>query len=145
MADYREKLTTQEHDLLLKFPAFISLLAANTDGVLDGREKLSANKLAHIKTFSSDPVLRDFYNEVDLNFESTLDNLDKALPVDKESRATAIRIELMKIENILLKLGNGYMAIMHKSMKAFKDHVSNAHHNVLVDFLFPLPIEGLSY
>jgi hypothetical protein len=29
-------------------------------------------------------------------------------------------------------------------MKSFKDHVSKAHHNVLVDFIFPMPIKGLS-
>jgi len=29
-------------------------------------------------------------------------------------------------------------------MKSFKEHVSEAHHNVLEDFLFPIPIKGLT-
>jgi hypothetical protein len=29
-------------------------------------------------------------------------------------------------------------------MKSFKEHVSKAHHNILVDFIFPMPLEGLS-
>lgn len=145
MTDYKKKITNKEYELLLKFPAYISLLAANTDGVLDKDEKFSANELAHIKTFSCDPLLQDFYKEVGRSFEHTLENLDKSLPFGKESRATTIKVELLSIENIILKLGNEYTAIMHKSMKEFKDHVSNAHHNVLIDFLFPVPIKGLSY
>lgn len=145
MTDYRKKITNQEHELLLKFPAYISLLAANRDGVLDKDEKFSANELVHIKSFSGDPLLQDFYKEVDRSFEHTLENLDKSLPVGKDNRATAIKVELLSIENIMLKLGDEYTSIMHQSMKSFKDHVSNAHHNVLVDFLFPVPIKGLSY
>jgi hypothetical protein len=43
-----------------------------------------------------------------------------------------------------LNLGEGYRSAMHRSMKSFKDHVSKAHRNVLIDFIFPMPIKGLS-
>ncbi len=145
MTDYRKELSDQEHDLLLKFPAYISLLAANTDGVLDKDERFSANELANIKSFSCNIILEEFYKEVSLNFEQILDNLDKSLPEGKDRRATAIKTELEKIEKIMLKLDGQYTSIMHKSMRSFKEHVSNAHHNVLVDFIFPIPIKGLSY
>lgn len=145
ISNYRKGLSDQEHELLLKFPAYISLLAANTDGVLDDDEEFSANELAHMKSFSCDLKLEGFYKEVNLNFETTLDVLDKSLPKGKEGRAAAIKAELVKIENIMLKLSDEYTSIMHKSMRSFKDYVSNAHHNVLVDFIFPIPIKGLSY
>ena len=145
MTDYIKELSDQEHDLLLKFPAYISLLAANTDGVLDKDERFSANELANIKSFSCNIILEEFYKEVSLNFEQILDNLDKSLPEGKDRRATAIKTELEKIEKIMLKLDGQYTSIMHKSMRSFKEHVSNAHHNVLVDFIFPIPIKGLSY
>ena len=145
ISDYRNKLSDKEHDLLLKFPAYITLLAANTDGVLDKDEFFSAKELAHIKSFSSHLMLEGFYKDVNLIFEQTLDDLDKALPEGKDGRAAAIQAELAKIEKIMLKLGEEYTSIMHKSMRSFKDHVSNAHHNVLVDFIFPIPIKGLSY
>ena len=145
MSNYRKKLSDQEHDLLLKFPAYISLLAANTDGVLDKDEEFSANELAHMKSFSCDLILKGFYKEVNLDFETTLEKLDQSLPKGKESRATAIKAELANIEVIMLKLGDEYTSIMNKSMRSFKDHVSSAHHNVLIDFIFPIPIKGLSY
>ncbi|RAJ15356.1 hypothetical protein [Arenibacter echinorum] len=143
--DYRKELSDQEHDLLLKFPAYISLLAANADGALDKDELLVANELAGIKNFSCHLLLEDFYKEVTLNFETTLVDLDKSLPIGKDGRFAAITAELADIEKIMLKLGDEYTSIMHKSMRSFKDHVSHAHHNVLVDLIFPIPIKGLSY
>ena len=136
-------LTENEYEMLLKFPAYISLLAANRDGILDDAEKKSAIKLAHIKTYTSDPLLIDFFDEVDKSFENDIEQLDLELPKGKENRDEAIRSELLKLEMILLKTGEEYFTAMHESMRSFKEHVSKAHHNVLVDFVFPLQIKGL--
>ena len=138
------KLTKDEREALLKFPAYITLLAANGDGLLDKAEKKEALKLEHIKTFSADPLLTEFYREADKVFKNNLETLDKNLPEGTESREATIKYELMKLEKIILKLGDDYASVMQHSMKSFKDHVSKAHHNVLVDFIFPMPIKGLS-
>lgn len=137
-------LTKDEKEALLKFPAYISMLAADSDGLLDKAEKKEAIKLEHIKTFSADPLLKEFYREADKVFNNNLEILDKNLPEDRESRETTIKFELAKLDKIVLKLGEDYTEAMHRSMKSFKDHVSKAHHNVLVDFIFPVPIKGLS-
>lgn len=140
-----KNLTTHEQELLLKFPAYISLLAANTDGTFDQAEENSAVEFNHIKTYSCNPALVEFYQEVDKNFKSTIGELNKALPLGKVNRDGAIKKKLVALESIVIKLGPDYASIMHKSMQSFKDHVSNAHHNVLIDFIFPIPIKGLSY
>ncbi len=80
-------LSVEENQALLKFPAYISLLAANNDGKLDEAEKKSAIKFAHIKTFSSDPLLTGFYKEADSVFEQNIEQLDKDLPKEKDKRA----------------------------------------------------------
>jgi hypothetical protein len=139
-----KKLSVQENQALLKFPAYISLLAANSDGKLDETEKKSAIKFAHTKTFSCDPLLTEFYKEADKVFANTIEQLDKDLPKEKDSREAAIKKELLNLEKIVSKLGKDYTLTMHHSMKSFKEHVSKAHHNVLVDFIFPLPIPGLT-
>lgn len=139
-----KNLSELEKTALLKFPAFISLLAANIDDKLDDADKKSAIKFAHIKTFSCDPLLTEFYREADKVFENNIEQLDKDLPKERESREEAIKKELLNLDKILLKLGKQYALVMHRSMKSFKEHVSKAHHNVLVDFLFPLPIPGLT-
>lgn len=137
-----KNFTEKEYEMLLKFPAYISLMAANQDGKFDDVEKKSAINFAHIKTYSCDWLLIDFFKDVDKVFESNIVQLDKELPKGKENRDETIRNELHKLECIVLKLGKEYSSIMHDSMQSFKNHVSKAHNNVLVDFVFPLPIKG---
>jgi len=137
-------LSQAEREQLLKFPVYISLLAASKDCRLDGREMHTAIKLTHIKTFSCDPVLADYYAEVDRNFESSARAISDQLPADRELREIAIKRELNKLEAILRKLDKRYAAIMHESLRSYKDHVSRAHRNVLEYFIFPLPISGIT-
>jgi hypothetical protein len=67
-------LSKQEKEELLKFAAYISLLAANSDGQLDQLEEKSAIKFSHIKTFSSDPLLTEFYKEADRVFKTNVES-----------------------------------------------------------------------
>ena len=138
-------LSKQENEALLKFPAYISLLAASNDDKLDKVEKKSAVKFSHIKTYSCDPLLSKFYEQADKVFENNILQLDEDLPIEKDQREAIIKKELLNLEKILLKLGKDYASAMHRSMKSFKHHVSQAHHNVLVDFIFPIPIKGLTF
>jgi hypothetical protein len=54
-----KNLSEQEYQELLKFPAYISLLAANSDGKMDETEKKAAIRFSHIKTYSCDPLLSE--------------------------------------------------------------------------------------
>ncbi|MEO5642624.1 MAG: hypothetical protein ABIQ40_17280 [Bacteroidia bacterium] len=135
----------KENQALLQFPVYISLLAANSDGKLDDEEKKSATRFSHIKTYSCDPMLTSFYEDADKVFEKNMFQLDRELPSAKEEREVAIKKRLSDLEKIVLKEGKEYATVMHSSMKSFKEHVSKAHHNVLEDFIFPLPIKGITY
>ena len=137
------KLTTKENEALLKFPAYISILAANNDSKLDKAEKEVVIKLSHTATFACAPILREFYSEADKVFKENIELLENELPKEKAGREAAINKELLKLEKIILKLGDEYTAAMHDSMKCFKEHVSKAHHNVLLNFIIPVSIPGL--
>ena len=137
-------ISLREKERLLKYPAYISLLAANNDGTIDEAEKSTAVKLSHTKTFSCNPLLTQFYLEVDNVFENNIEQLNKSLPSVKDRRDLAIKKELLSLDKIVSKLGDEYAHVMHKSMKSFKEHVSKAHHNALVNFIFPLPITGIT-
>ena len=89
-----KNLSLLEKEALLKFPVYISLLAANMDDKLDDDKKQSAIKFAHTKTFSNDPLLADFYKEAEKVFEINIEQLDSDLPKGKENRAAAIKNEL---------------------------------------------------
>ena len=137
-------LNQSEKDLLLKFPVYVSMLAAEKNDHLDKIEKRTAIHFCHIKTFTCDPLLSKFYQEAEKNFEANISELDSALPINKADREEMILKDLAKIENILLKLGTDYALVMHRSMRSFKNHVSRAHRNILEYFVFPLPINGIT-
>jgi hypothetical protein len=139
-----EDLSLQEKKQLVRFPVYISLLAASKDCSLDRLEKNTAIKLTHIKTFSCDPVLADYYAAVDQDFEKAVAEISERLPRDKYAREWAIRRELRKLDGILRKLDEDYAATMYYSLRSYKDQVSRAHRNILEYFLFPLPINGLT-
>lgn len=139
-----ESLTASEKETLLKFPAYISLLAANWNGELNDYEREEAISFSHIKTFSCHPMLSNFYEEANKVFENNIEQINKELPEEKEEREKAIKSELAKLEDILKKLGHDYARTLHTSMKSFKEHVSEAHHSILESFMFPIPIKGLA-
>ena len=139
-----EDLDLRERNMLLKFPVYISMLAANSNDHLDKTEKKAAIKFCHIKTFTCDPLLAGFYREAERNFEKNITELDSTLPIEKFEREMVIKTELAKIETILLKLGADFALVMYRSMRAFKKHVSNAHRNILEYFVFPLPLKGIT-
>jgi hypothetical protein len=139
-----DDLDTAEKDQLLKYPAYISLLAANNDDSLDETEKKAAIKFCHIKTFTCVPLLAAFYHEAEKVFEKNINDLDNELPKGKAEREEIIKNELSKIEKILSKLGTDYALAMHRSMRSFKTHISKAHRNALEYFIFPLPIKGVT-
>jgi len=139
-----KNLSKKENDILLKFPAYISLLAANGDGIMDETEKQVAMKISHTKTFTCDPFLENYYREADKVFAQNIESIDRDLPKEINHREAELKKSLYAIERIALKLGKDYSFAMNLSMRSFTEHVSKAHHNIFVDFIFPLPIPGIS-
>lgn len=140
-----ESLSKEEQQEFLKFPVYISLLAANIDGETDEKERQTAIAFDHMKTYTCNPMLAGFYDKADKTFQKSITELDNELPKGKEQRNTAIKAELAKLEKLLLKFDKTYAVAMHQSMRSFKEHVSAAHFNVLEGFIFPVPIKGLTY
>jgi hypothetical protein len=140
-----DQLSKADQDEFLKLPVYISLLAANEYGATDDIDRKTAVEFGHTKTYTCNPILSGFYEKADSVFKKNFTDLDNELPKGKIARATAIKAELSKLEKLLLKFDKNYAAVMHASMKSFKDHISAAHWNVLDGFLFPIPIKGISY
>jgi len=143
MKSFKE-LSVQENISMLKLPVYLCLLAANGDGILDEAEKKTALEFTHIKTISAEPLLARYYLEVDKVFEKNLIQLDGQLPREKTSRDAAIKKELLNLDKIKLKLGKKYTSILDQNMNLFINQVIKSHHNLFVDFIFPLPIPGLT-
>jgi hypothetical protein len=141
---YYKDLSQKEKAQLFKYPALISLLATTSDEGLDEKEKKTALKLTHIKSYAGDPILTGFYKEAEPIFEKTLVSLDNELPHEKKERTLAIRRELNKLEPILKNLEPQFSTALLRSMESYTHSVSRAHRNILEYFIFPLPLNGLT-
>ncbi|MEO6851515.1 MAG: hypothetical protein ABI166_12820 [Mucilaginibacter sp.] len=139
-----EQLSETELHEFLKYPVYISLLSANMDSFVSEEEKEQAIFFDDLETYNCLPLLNRFYEEAQKYYQPNLEILDNQLPKGKLERDVAIKVELRKIKELLRKIEPAEAAMMHDSMKAFKDHVSLLHDHVLDDFLFPIPIKGLT-
>lgn len=140
-----EKLTDEERELLLKAPALLSVLAASGDRKISDTQIADAKRLAHLKTFTAKPLLLSYYDEVEKRFNKNFDaTVKKYAPFDTSKR-DALKKEIDVVNAIISKLDPEYAALLHKSLAGYADHVRRADHNVAEDFIFPIPIKGLTY
>jgi hypothetical protein len=139
-----KSLSNSEYEALLRFPVYISLLAANSDGILDEAEKTAALKFSKTKTYSAEPLLAEFFREADAVFESNLEQINHGLPQEQAGRDIALKSQILIIERIVRTLGKKYASAILRSMTSYREHVSKAHHSVVVDFILPIPIPGLT-
>jgi len=137
-------LNEKEKEQLLKFPVYISLLAATAGTGMDKDEKDTAMRITHVKSFASDPVLIDFYKEAEHVFKKTLAVLDNELPHNREKNAIQNELELNKLESLLKTLDPQFVASLGRSLESYKYYISKSHQNVLEYFIFPMPIDGIT-
>lgn len=137
-------LTSREQELLIRFPVYLSLMAAREDHKLDNKERKTVIKLTHIKKFACDPRLADYYAAVDKDFESSVTEISADLPKAEPQRELAIKRELNHLRLILRKLDEDYAASLYSSLRSYTSQVHRAHRHILEYFLFPLPINGMT-
>lgn len=135
-------LSETEQREFLKYPAYLSLLAVNKES-FEEDDLQQPSPFDHLETFNCHPLLAELYRQAALVYQPNLELLDNQLPKGKLERDVAIKIALRKIKGLLRKLDPAYAALLQRSMKAFKEHVSEKQEHVLDDFLFPIPIKEL--
>jgi hypothetical protein len=144
MINRLEKLSGEERELLYKAPVLLSVLASCSSKGINPTQKKDAIWLAHLKTFTADPVLTPYYTEVEKQFVPQFEaTVQKYYPFD-EAHQTALKEEINKVEDVVAKLDTGYAEDLMKSLKAYANHVKRSKHSVFQDFMFPLKIAGLN-
>jgi len=139
-----ENLTVEERNLLLAAPVLLSVLASCSDHGVNQGQKADAIKLSHLKTFTADPMLIPFYVEVEKNFKEQFElTTQEYLPLDEVKRRE-LQKKIGRIDVILGKLDKDYAKKLHRSFEKYERHVRKAGHSVFEDFIFPVPIPGLS-
>jgi hypothetical protein len=137
-------LSAEERRLLLKAPVYVSVLVSCNYNEVNELQKADAIKLAHLKTFTATPLLIPYYIEVDNNFKEQFENtVEKYFPFDEPARSR-LKEKVGEINRVLEKLDKTYADELYKSLKQYSEHVRKAAHSVFQDFIFPMPIPGLS-
>jgi len=139
-----ENLTSEESELLLKTPVLLSVLASCSNDKINRVQKADAIKLSHLKPFTADPSLIPFYVEVEKNFERDFEVIAQQNNPFDEASCRRLKDQIQQTHPILKKLERDYASKLVRSFEKYERHVKRAAHNVVEDFIFPVPISGLN-
>ena len=99
-----ENITHEELLVLENAVSQIALLIAGADGTVNKEEMDWAVKLTHIRTFSGDQALQNFYAEVEANFNIKLRDLMKLSSQNLAERQATLTVSIAEVNPILAKL-----------------------------------------
>lgn len=139
-----EKLNRKEIELLFMAPVLVSVLAASGDHEISQDGKAEAIKLAHLKTFTADPILLAYYEEVETDFKKHFEEtVKKYSPFDVAKRED-LKKEINVLNTVIAKLDKEFGQMLNDSLTGYVRHVKRAGISILDDFIFPIAIPGLT-
>ena len=121
-----ENISAEDLQILENAVPQIALLVAGADGQVDKEETDWAVKLTHIRTYSGDKDVQDFYKEVEANFNIKLNDLMKNASKDTTKRQLGLIAELSKVNPILAKLDPTVAYHVYHSYVTFAKSVAKA-------------------
>lgn len=134
-----DKLDQIDRGILLRAPSVVALLAAvSDDGEVSKDEKATSVRLAHLRTYTSKPILRNYYTEVDKCFEQHFDDILSQLPEDWKEKERFLENRLCNLGPVLMKVDSVYAEELVTSLKSFAKHVFKSNSNFLQSFLLPI-------
>ncbi len=134
-----EKLSEEDRIILLKAPAIVALLAAvSDDGEVSKSEKAESIKLAHVRTYSSPEILRNYYLKAEGYFVEAFEEELAKLPEGQEAKEKYLEDKLTDLNKVLPKLNEVYAKELVTSLKSFSKHIFESNSSVLEYFLLPI-------
>lgn len=124
--DAFHSLTETEAQQLKHAPVQITLLIAGADDEIDKKETNWASKLVHYRTFTSEPMLHDYYEWVNQDFEKALDGLLAQHSDDPKAMVEQLHGELGKLGAVLEKLEGDYAHALLRSWRSLAKKVAEA-------------------
>lgn len=124
-------LTEEEKQLVLDAPALITLLIGGADGKLDNNEVERANRAITFRSIKGDPLLFDYFDAVEVNFHTRLQEVLQQYSGDTQTRVQALSDELSKLTPILAKLEKIYAQALLKTWKNMAQAIASSSGGVL--------------
>ena len=134
-----DKLTEEDKKIILRAPAIVAILAAiSDDGEVSAQEKAASIKLAHLRTYTANPMLQDYYKEVDKVFEQHFEEEMASLPEDWKDKEEYLEEKLAAMTLVLPKMNDVYAKELISSLKSFAKHVFRTGSSFLEYFVLPV-------
>ncbi|MEX0968223.1 MAG: hypothetical protein WD077_13360 [Bacteroidia bacterium] len=129
-----ENLSPEEYKFIHEVPAWITVLIAGADNVIDQQELEWAERITHFRTMKEDYLLREFYREIDENFHQSLqDKIQelKGIADNAEGRNLWISQKLAKVNELWPKIEYNLATKLYVSFKTLASHIANSSGGVL--------------
>jgi hypothetical protein len=139
-----QRLTNEEKARIFKAPVYVSLLAASSNNEVSEKEKADAIKMAHLKTFTADPLLLEYYNEVEENFVDNFEAAVKRFTPFDDAKRELLTEEVNLLNKIIDKLDQPFASVLKKSLSGYAAHVKKSERALLSNFIFPFKLPGLT-
>ncbi len=120
-------LTEEEKALLYLSPALVSYLIGGADNDFDANEKAQSGHVVRLRTSVGDPILFEFFKEVEGDFEAQLSALEQQYgQLPAEERTHLLVLELTKLNDILGKVDSLYARSFLKTLRSLAQSVAEA-------------------
>ncbi len=139
-----KKLSSKDQQLLLKAPALLSVLASSGSFGINNEQKADAIKMAHLKTFTSNPLLLPYYMEVETNFKMNFEAVVKKYSPFDDAKREELKKEIGLTNLVIAKLNKEFAKSLHQSLDGYTNHVKKSARSFFENFIFPIPIKGLT-
>ena len=126
-----ENLEQDEQNIMYGAPILVAILIAGADGKIDNAEMREALSISSMKKIKARKDLKEYYDEVGVDFEDKLKFGIGNLPNDVAERQLKIVEELEKLNDILPKLSKKFAVKYVESIKDFAKKVAEASGGVL--------------
>lgn len=127
-----EGLNEEELSLLLKVPAYITLLIGSADNAVDRNETDTAAQAVAFRTSHGDESLFTYYTSVNKAFGQSLSDLNQQYGIlEPSARRKSISEQLKTISPVLSKLDKKYAHALLESWRGLARAVAQASGSVM--------------
>ncbi len=120
-------LTEVERNLLMASPSLVTYLIGSADDNFDAKEEEHSKHIIRIRTTTGDPILFDFFKEVDETFEvELLSVVSQYENLQANERTQALINELERLNSILPKIDSLYARALLKSLRSLAESIAEA-------------------
>ena len=133
-------LTEEEKQVLISAPVYMSLLPAVKDGEIEDVEKERAGKITSLRTSVSDPLLKDYYKDVERHFEENWKKAVAGLPKGTSARVAHLKNKIDDIEKVISGGDRKFALALGKSLQRLSKQIEKADRSLVQYFLIPFGI-----